>query len=251
MDLKLKNKIAVVTGAGGGAMGTGVCLELAREGANVVTNDLDRAWAENVAGQVRALGAMALPTYADLTKLSDCMTMVEAALAEFGRVDILITIPAYVKRGKFVDSPESEWHKTFNVTYWGVINSVRAALGPMLKQKSGSIVCLGSDAGRAGGEGELIYGTAKAAIMNFAMGLSKEIGPEGVRINVVNAGVTKIPIMVESGWLTPEKEERLSKLYPMRRLGLPQDLVDAMVFLASDRASFITGQTLSVSGGIV
>ena len=171
-------------------------------------------------------------------------------------MDILIAIPAWVKVGKFVDSTPEEWDKTVNVTFWGVVNCVSAVLDPMIKQKSGSIVCLGSDAGRIGGGsliggGEVVYGAAKAGVMNFAMGLSKEIGPHGVRINVVNAGLTKVPIMVESGWLTPEKEQRLASQYPLGRLGLPQDLVDAIVFLASDRAGFITGQTLSVSGGVV
>ena len=255
MDLKLEGKTVVVTGAGGNAMGTGVCLEMAREGAMVVANDIDRAWADRVAGQVRELGARCIPTYADVTRLDDCRGMIEKALAEFGRVDVLATIPAWVKVGRFAASGPEEWQKTFDVTFWGVVNSVYAVLDTMVKQGSGSIVCLGSDAGRIGGGnleggGEVVYGAAKAAVMNFAMGLSKEIGPQGVRINVVNAGMTKIPIMVESGWLTPQKEQRLAKQYPLGRIGLPRDLVDAILFLASDRAGFITGQTLSVSGGI-
>jgi len=251
MDLRLEDRVAIVTGAGGNAMGTGVCLELAREGAHVVTNDIDPTWADRVADEVKRLGVKAIPAYADVTKLGDCQDMVAKTLAEFGRVDILVTIPAWVVRKSFVDYTPEEWHRMMDVTFWGVVNSVRAVLDPMIEQKAGSIVCLGSDAGRAGGEGELIYAEAKAAVMNFARGLSKEIGPHGIRINVVNAGVTKVPQMVDSGWLTPEREERLSKAYPLRRLGVPQDLADAIVFLASDRAGFITGQTLSVSGGIV
>lgn len=256
MDLKLKDKVAVVTGAGGNAMGTGVCLELAREGAAVVANDIDRSWADKVSAQVREIGTKSIPTYADVTKRDDCRAMIDKALVEFGRVDVLVTIPAWVTIGRFVASTPEQWHKTFDVTFWGVVNSVSAVLDSMTGQGSGSIVCLGSDAGRVGGGsvdggGEVMYGSAKAGVMNFAMGLSKEIGPHGVRINVVNAGITKVPIMLESGWLTPEREQRLVKPYPLGRLGLPQDLVDAMVFLASDRASFITGQTISVSGGIV
>ena len=251
MDLKLKGKVAVVTGAGGNAMGTGVCLELAQEGAMVVANDIDRAWADRVSGQVKDMGAKSIPTYADVTRLDDCRGMVGAALAEFGKVDVLITIPAWVVQKRFVGCTPEEWHRMVDVTFWGVVNSVRAVLDTMIKQKSGSIVCLGSDAGRVGAAGEIVYGAAKASVMSFAAGLSKEIGPHGVRINVVNAGLTKVPLMVESGWMTPEREQRLAKQYPLGRVGLPQDLVDAMVFLASDRASFITGQTLSVSGGIV
>ena len=250
MDLHLKDKVAIVTGAGGGAMGTSVCLDLARGGASVVTNDIDRAWADKVAAQVRELGAEAVPTYADVTKLGECREMVQKALQAFGRVDILITVPAYPVLKLFVDSTEEEWHKIVGVTFWGVVNAVRAALDPMIERRSGSIVCLGSDAGKVAPEREVMYGTAKAAVMHFAKGLCKEIGPHGVRINVVNAAVTKVPQMIESGWLTPEREKRLAQTYPMRRLGIPQDLVDAILFLASDRANHITGQTLSVNGGI-
>jgi len=250
VDLNLKDKVAIVTGAGGGAMGTSVCLDLAREGACVVTNDIDRSWADRVAEEVRSLGGRAVPTYADVTKLADCQEMVRTALAEFGRVDILVTVPAYPMLKLFVENTEEECHKIVDVTFWGVANAVRAVLDPMIEQKSGSIVCLGSDAGKVVPEKEVMYGSAKAAVMHFAVGLCKEIGPYGIRINVVNAGLTKVPQMVNSGWLTPEKEERLAKTYPMRRLGRPQDLVDAILFLASDRASHITGQTLSVSGGI-
>jgi 2-hydroxycyclohexanecarboxyl-CoA dehydrogenase len=251
MDLNLRDRVAIVTGAGGNAMGTGICLELAREGAHVVTNDIDPSRANEVSERVRVLGVDSLPTYADVTSLSDCQKMTDKTIQKFGRIDILVTVPAWVIRKSFVECSPEEMHRMVDVTFWGVVNSVRAALNPMLSAGSGSIVCLGSDAGRVGGEGEVIYGSAKAAIMNFARGLSREIGPRGIRINVVNAGVTKVPIMVESGWLTTEKEQRLAKQYPMGRLGVPKDLVDAIVFLASDRASFITGQTLSVSGGIV
>ena len=250
MDLQLKGKVAIVTGAGGGAMGTGVCLDLAREGACVVTNDIDKSWADKVAEEARSLGAKAVPTYADVTKLDDCQEMVKKALEAFGRVDILVTVPAYTILKSFVDNTEEECHKVVDVTFWGMANAVRAALNPMIEQKSGNIVCLGSDAGKVVPEKEVMYGSAKAAVMHFAKGLCKEVGPYGIRINVVNAALTKVPQMVDSGWLTQEKEERLAKTYPMRRLGRPQDLVDAILFLASDRASHITGQTLSVSGGI-
>jgi len=251
LDLNLKGKVAVITGAGGGAMGTGVCLDLGREGSCVVANDIDPTRADEVAKQAIELGAKAVPTYADVTKLDDCQQMAETALAAFGRIDILVTIPAYPVLGLFVETPEEEWHKIVDVTLWGVVNSVRAVLDPMIEQKSGSIVCLGSESGKVAPEREVIYGVAKAGVMHFAKGLCTEVGPHGIRINVVNAAVTKVPQMVESGWMTPEKESRMAKLYPLRRIGRPQDLVDAILFLSSDRASFITGQTFSVSGGAV
>jgi 2-hydroxycyclohexanecarboxyl-CoA dehydrogenase len=130
------------------------------------------------------------------------------------------------------------------------VNAVRAVLDPMIAQHSGSIVCMGSDSGKVGPPKQTIYASAKAAIMNFARSLSKEVGPQGIRINVVNAGMTKTPALTASGWLTPEKEAHFAKDYPLRRLGEAQEVVEAILFLASERGSFITGQTLSVSGGI-
>lgn len=251
MDLKLKNKVAIVTGAGGGGFGTGICLELAREGACVVASDIDRSWADRVADQIRAMGAKSISTYADVSKLEDCGGMVRKTVAEFGKVDILVTVPAWVVWKMFVDYTPEECRKTVDVTFWGVVNAVRAVLDPMIKQKAGSIVCIGSDAGRVGERFQVMYGASKAAIMNFAKGLAKELGPDyGVRINVVNAGMSKTASVLASGFLTPEREASMVKRYPLRRLGETQDVVDAVVFLASDRASFITGQTLSVSGGV-
>ena len=251
MDLMLKDKVAIVTGAGGDAMGTGVCRELAREGAAVVANDIDRAWADRVALEVKNIGARSIATYADVTSFEECRQMVGRAVAEFGRVDILITVPAYVFVKPFNDCDMEGLHRMVEVTFWGAINAIKAAVAVMIKQKSGSIVCLGSDAGKTGGHGEIVYAAAKGALMTFAKGLTKEAGPHGVRINVVNAALTKTPQMIQSGFLTPESEAQLVKDYPLGRLGRPQDLVDAIVFLASDRAGFITGQTLSVSGGRV
>ncbi len=251
MDLRLRDRVAIVTGAGGGAMGTGVCLELAREGAVVVTNDIDRSWADKVAAEVEKLGSKSMPAYADVTKFEDCREMVDRTVREFGRVDILMAVPACVFIKPFHECTVEDMHKMVDGTFWGAINAIRAVVGVMIKQKSGSIVCLGSDAGKTGGKGEIIYAASKGALMTFAKGLTKEAGPHGVRINVVNAALTKTPGMMASGFLSPENEAELVKEYPLGRLGMPQDLVDAMVFLASDRASFITGQTLSVSGGRV
>lgn len=251
MDLRLKDKVAVVTGAGGDAMGTGVCRELAREGAVIVANDIDRSRADRVALEIKNTGVRSMATYADVTSFAQCQEMVDRAVAAFGRVDILITVPAYVFIKPFNECGMEGLHKMVEVTFWGAINAIKAAVAVMISQKSGSIVCLGSDAGKTGGQGEIIYGAAKGALMTFAKGLTKEAGPHGVRINVVNAALTKTPEMMASGFLTPQSEAQLVKDYPLGRLGRPQDLVDAIVFLASDRARFITGQTLSVSGGRV
>lgn len=243
MDLNLKDKVAIVTGAGGNGIGTAVCLELAREGAHVVTNDIDRSWADKVAKQVSALGVRSMPTYADVTKISDCVEMVNKAFTEFGKVDILVTIPAYMMNKDFAHSTPEELQKQVDVTFWGVVNAAKAVLGTMIKHRSGSIVCMGSDSGKMAPAGEVMYASAKAAIMTFAGSLSKEIGPYGVRINVVNAALVRSPSYGAG------TEEAFRANYPLGRLAETQEVAEAILFLASDRASFITGQTLSVNGG--
>ena len=243
MDLDLKDKVAIVTGAGGNGIGTAVCLELAREGAHVVTNDIDRSWADKVAKQVSALGVRSMPTYADVTKISDCVEMVNKAFTEFGKVDILVTIPAYMMNKDFAHSTPEELQKQVDVTFWGVVNAAKAVLGTMIKHRSGSIVCMGSDSGKMAPAGEVMYASAKSAVMTFASSLSKEIGPYGVRINVVNAALVRSPSYGAG------TEEAFRANYPLGRLAETQEVAEAILFLASDRASFITGQTLSVNGG--
>ena len=243
MDLNLKDKVAIVTGAGGNGIGTTVCLELAREGVHVVTNDIDRSWADKVAKQVSALGVRSMPTYADVTKISDCVEMVNKAFTEFGKVDIMVTIPAYMMNKDFAHSTPEELQKQVDVTFWGVVNAAKAVLGTMIKHRSGSIVCMGSDSGKMAPAGEVMYASAKSAIMTFASSLSKEIGPYGVRINVVNAALVRSPSYGAG------TEEAFRANYPLGRLAETQEVAEAILFLASDRASFITGQTLSVNGG--
>jgi len=208
-----------------------------------VTNDIDRSWADKVAKQVSALGVRSMPTYADVTKISDCVEMVNKAFTEFGKVDILVTIPAYMMNKDFAHSTPEELQKQVDVTFWGVVNAAKAVLGTMIKHRSGSIVCMGSDSGKMAPAGEVMYASAKSAIMTFASSLSKEIGPYGVRINVVNAALVRSPSYGAG------TEEAFRANYPLGRLAETQEVAEAILFLASDRASFITGQTLSVNGG--
>lgn len=243
MDLNLKDQVAIVTGAGGGGIGTTVCLELAREGCCVVANDIDRSWADRVKNQVAAEGVKSIATYADVTKLGDCREMVEKAMAEFGRVDILITIPALMLYKEFAHCTVEELHRQMDVTFWGAANSVKAALAPMMRQRSGSVVCMGSDSARMAPATESIYASAKSAIMTLTSSLSKEIGRYGIRINVVNAALVRTPSY------GPGIEEAYRGNYPLGRLADAKEVADAILFLASDRAGFITGQSLSVNGG--
>ena len=249
MDLGLKGKVAIVTGAGGGGIGNAIALELAQEGADVVTNDINKEAADKAAEQIRALGARALATYADVSKLESTNEMAERALQEFKRIDILVAIPYMNPVKRFIEQTEEEWRGSMDITFFGFVNSVRSVLPAMIEQEGGSIIGLGSDAGRVGEPTMVIYGAAKAAVMNFVKGLSKEVSRYGIRLNVVSPGTTRTARTESLGMFTPERVEKLKKLYPLRRLGEKSDISGAVVYLASDRASWITGQTISVSGG--
>jgi NAD(P)-dependent dehydrogenase (short-subunit alcohol dehydrogenase family) len=243
MELDLNGKVAIVTGAGGNGIGTAVCIELAQEGCSVVANDIDRSWADRVKEQVTGLGVKSVATYADVTNLGDCCEMTRKAVAEFGRVDIMVTIPALMLNKEFAHCSPEELHRQMDVTFWGVANSVKAVLDTMIKQRKGSIVCMGSDSARMAPATESIYASAKSAIMTLASSLSKEIGRYGVRINVVNAALVRTPSYGQG------IEEAYRGNYPLGRLADVREVAEAILFLASDRANFITGQSLSVNGG--
>jgi len=249
IDYGFKGKTAIVTGAGGGGFGTNICLVFAKEGANVICNDIDRTWADKLAKEVNELGAKGIATYADITKFEDCQKMAEVALKEFGKIDSLVTVPAWSMPGPFVESKPEIWRKTFEITYFGVLGCVKAVLPAMIERKSGNIVMISSDAGKVGEAGYVIYAGAKAAVNHLAKCLVQEISRYGVRINAVSPGTTKTPMAVSSGWLTPEREAKIAKIFPMGRLTEVSDVVDCVAFLASDQAKFITGQIVSVSGG--
>ena len=244
MDLNLKGKVAIVTGAGGGGIGTSVAYELAGEGATVVANDIDRGWADRVAKQVVSMGSRSIATYADVASFKDCTAMVDKALSEFKRVDILVTIPAYMGSGSFADSSMDNLHRVVDVTFWGTLNAIKAALKPMLAQRSGSIVCMGSDSARMMPRGESMYAASKSAIMTFATCLAKEVGSSSVRVNVVNAALVSTP---GSAGLAGGYAHN----YPLGRFPQSDEVAEAIAFLASDRAAMITGQSLSVNSGLL
>jgi len=244
MDLNLKGKVAIVTGAGGGGIGTSVAYELAGEGATVVANDIDRGWADRVAKKVVSMGSRSIATYADVASFEACTAMVDKALSEFKRVDILVTIPAYMGAGSFADSGMDNLHRVVDVTFWGTLNAIKATLKPMLAQRTGSIVCMGSDSARMMPRGESMYAASKSAIMTFATCLAKEVGSSRVRINVVNAALVS----------TPGQEglaSHYARHYPLGRFPDSNEVAEAIAFLASDRAAMITGQSISVNSGLL
>lgn len=259
MDLNLAGKTVIVTG-GGSNIGRGIVLAFAKEKSNVVIADIDEAQGQRVAREANALGGKAIAVKTDVSDVDSVTIMVKKTLGEFGEIDILVNNVGWTIDRLFIDKPRAEWEKEVNINFWGVINCTRAVLDHMIERKYGKIISIGSDAGRMGEYREAIYAGCKGGIIALSKSLARELGRYGINVNVVCPGAT-IPENPEdtgelSMWkgemaqiFTPEVQEKAARAYPLRRLGKPEDVANAIVFLASDAASFITGQTISVSGG--
>jgi 2-hydroxycyclohexanecarboxyl-CoA dehydrogenase len=187
--------------------------------------------------------------------------MVREVEGRAGAVDVLVNNVGWTLDRLFVEKERAEWEKEVQINLWGMINCTRAVLDGMIARKSGVIVSLGSDAGRMGEFREAVYGACKAGVIALTKSVAREVGRHGIRLNVVCPGMT-MPASEEDfgslsmwaaesnkAWGTADMQARIAKAYPLRRIGKPEDVAGAVVFLASDAASFITGQTLSVSGG--
>ena len=258
MDLGLKGKNVIITG-GASNIGRGITLCFAKEGTNIVVADLDEKQAGKVADEAKAVGSKAIVVKTDVTNYDAVEALVKKTIDEFGSVDILVNNVGWDLQQLFIDTTPDFWDKIININYRSVLNCTKAVLGHMIERKSGVILSTGSDAGRIGEFREAVYGGTKGAVIAFTKAVAREVGRYNVRLNVVCPGVT-IPKSEDeygedSGWklsrgfFTDEIMEKIIKAYPLRRLGTSEDIGNAMVFLASDAANFITGQTLSVSGG--
>ena len=259
MDLHLQDRSVVVTGAGSN-IGRAVALTFAAEGARLTLADIDADQTERVAATALrsgAGGAQFVPT--DVTDLEQVESMMAAANERHGSVDVFVNCVGWDQLMYFTDTTPEFWQKVISVNYVGVLNGTRAALRYMIPQQRGSIVAISSDASRQGEPREAVYGGVKAAINSFMKTVAKENGRTGIRCNVVCPGVT-IPeddeeVGENSMWrdrdsmFTPEQLEKVARSLPLRKIGRPRDVANAVVFLASDAAGHITGQVLSVSGG--
>lgn len=245
--MKLKEKVAIVTGAGQG-IGEGIALKLAQEGANVVIAELNPETAKSVADKVKALGRQAMAIETDVTSSASANQMVQQVLNELGTVDILVNNAGYVapKMTPFIEETEEYWNKVIAVCLNGVIFCSRAVVETMIEKKSGKIVNIASDAARVGQFGQAVYSGAKGGVVAFAKAIARELARYNITVNCVAPGATNTPAFAQA---PQEMREAAAKIYPLKRVAEVEDIANAVAFLSSDEAAFITGQTLSVSGG--
>ncbi len=247
----------VVTG-GASNIGRAIVHGFAGEGCRVVIADVDRARAEQTAAEA---GGQVVVRQTDVTSWESAQDLAAFARRELGGVDVLVNCAGWTVDRLFVDKPREEWEKEIAIDLWGFINCTRAVLDVMIERQSGCVVSISSDAGRIGEWREAVYSGTKAGVIAMSKAIAREVGRHGVRLNVVCPGF--VPGEPETSgeasiWrrghdqqsqFTPEVLDRVARSYPLRRLGRPEDVAPAVLFLASDLASYITGQTLSVSGG--
>ena len=243
----LTGRVALVTGSSRG-IGRAVALRLAADGARVVVNYRSGfEAADEVVGKIATAGGEAFAVGADVTQADDVARLVEAPLARFGRLDIVVNNAGVTRDGLLMKMSEADWDDVLATNLRSVFLVSRAAVRPMLRQRGGRLVNMTSISGLAGNAGQTNYASAKAGIIGFTMSLAKEVGSRGITVNAVAPGYVPTDL---TRALPQALIDEAVRLTPLGRLGAVEDVAAAVAFLASDDASFITGQVLRVDGGM-
>lgn len=242
----LGGRVALVTGAAGG-IGRAICRALAADGATIAVCDVNGAAAVEAA---RDLGEGHGAFQADISDSGAVAALVSKVNAELGPIGILVNNAGIDKIERFVDSTEKTWRTIVDVNYLGTVIVTRAVLDSMLEQRYGRIINIGSDAGRVGSSGEVVYSGTKGAIIAFSKALAREVAAKGITVNTVCPGPTDTALLQQVADHSQGMFDALAKAVPMKRIGTPEDIAPAVAFFAGPGAAFITGQTLSVSGGL-
>ncbi len=243
----LQGKVAIVTGASRG-LGRAIAIKLASLGAKVVVNyRSNTSAAEEVLSLIREVGGEAIPVQADVSIFDDAQRLVKSTLEHFGRLDILVNNAGTTRDGLLVRMSEEDWDIVIDTNLKGAFNCTKAAQRRMLKQRYGRIVNITSVAGLAGNAGQTNYVAAKAGLIGFTKALAKEVGSRNITVNAVAPGYIPTDL---SASLPPDLIAKGLDMTPLGHPGTPEDIANAVAFLVSDDASYITGQVLSVDGGL-
>ena len=244
----LKGKTAVVTGASRG-IGRAIAVKLARLGANVVVNYRNSVEAvQEVVKEIEALGAKALAVQCDISSYSDAENMMKKCIEEFGSLDILVNNAGITKDGLLMRMKEEDFDSVIDINLKGAFNCTRHVSAIMLKQRSGRIINISSVSGLTGNAGQVNYSSAKAGILGMTKAVAKELASRNVTCNAVAPGYIQTDM---TDVLSDKVKDTIMNTIPLKRLGNPEDVANAVAFLASEEASYITGQIINVDGGMV
>ncbi|MBA7621990.1 3-oxoacyl-[acyl-carrier-protein] reductase FabG [subsurface metagenome] len=242
--MDLSGKVAIVTGSARG-IGREIALRLAEAGANIVISDI--ADAEPVAEEVKKMGRQSLAVMTDVTSASDVAGLVEKAIEKFGRIDILVNNAGIARDQLLMRMSDEDWEAVLNVNLKSVFLCTRAVLRHMVKQRWGRIISISSIVGIVGNPGQANYASSKAGVIGFTKTIAREVGSRGITANAIAPGFI-VSRMTEQ--LSEEQKGEMLKRIPLGSLGTPRDVAEAVAFLASEEARYITAQVLGVDGGL-
>ena len=244
--MKLKGRVALITGAAQG-IGKSIALLLAQNGADIVVSDINLERAEETAKEIESIGSQAMAIKVDVANLKNVEQMVEAILEKFGKIDILVNNAGITRDKLILRMTEEDWDAVLNVNLKGTFNCTKVVVRHMAKQRSGKIVSIASVVGEMGNAGQANYSASKAGVIGLTKTIAREFAQRRINVNAIAPGYIETP-MTE---ILPEKvKEELKSLIPMERLGKPEDVAEAVLFLVSEESNYITGQVLNVNGGI-
>ncbi len=245
--MDLSDRVAIVTGSGQG-IGRAIALKLAEVGATVVVNDIgDASPAEEVAGEIRKMKRESTAILADVSLPSDAARLVETTVDSYGKVDILVNNAGITRDQLMLRMSDEDWDRVLTVNLKSVFLCTRAVLRHMVRQRWGRIISIASIVGLIGNPGQANYASAKAGIIGFTRTIAKEVASRGITANAVAPGFIDTPMTQQ---LPEERKQELASRILLGYLGTPRDVAEAVAFLASEEARYITGQVLTVDGGI-
>ena len=248
----MTERLALVTGGGSG-IGREICLGLARDGRKVAVADINLAGAQETSTMVVQSGGTAIAVHMDVSKTDAVQDGVLEAIDELGAIEVLVNCAGWDELLPFLSTDEAFWDRVIEINYKGILRTVHACLPSMVEARWGRIVNIGSDAGRVGSSFEAVYSGAKGGVIAFTKTVAREVARSGVTANVVCPGPTDTPLLDGIVAASDDGDKiigAMARAVPMKRVGTPTEVASAVVYFCSEEASFVTGQTLSVSGGL-